>query len=340
MRSKKALKMASVSYKFIIATKNMENRFYPGKNKKVGLVGVPLGFGAETVGSELGPTAIRLAKFRGQKLLKHIQTLGYEVTDYGDVEIANPDYEAKSGDNPKYLPEVIISCQKMAEKIKEILGNDELPVILGGDHSIATGTFSGVSSYFHDNNEEIGLIWFDAHADMNTPETSPSGNTHGMPLANLLGEGESKLVELEGFSPKLNPKFLAHIGARDLDIGEKEKIHQLGLRDNFFTMSDIDKYGMLNCIERAIDIVSQAKAGYAVTFDVDVMDPRFAPGSGTLVRGGINYREAHLALEVIAVKGGMRSFEIVEVNPTLDRSNITAKLAGELILSALGNVIL
>lgn len=319
---------------------DIENRFFPGRGKKVGLLGVPLGFGAGTVGSDLGTTAIRLAEFRGNHLVQHIETLGYEVTDYGNVEIFNPNYEAKPEDNPKYLTEILASCQNMAKDVKKILTNNEIPIILGGDHSIAAGTFSGVSSYFHEQGEEIGLIWFDAHADINTPETSPSGNVHGMPLSILLGRGEDQLVNLEGFSPKLNPKYLAHIGARDLDIGEKQVIHKLGLRENFFTMSDIDEFGMLQCVNKAIEIASQAPAGFAVTFDVDAIDPRFAPGSGTLVRGGMTYRESHLALETIAEKGGMRSFEIVEVNPLLDRSNITAKLAGELILSALGNVIL
>jgi arginase len=319
---------------------DIEKRFQPGKGKKVAILGVPLGFGAGTVGSEIGTSAIRLAEFRGAKLIDHIKNLGYDVEDYGNVDIIHPNYQAKPGDNPKYLPEIIQSCQNMVTDVKKILAKGELPVILGGDHSIATGTFSGVSSHFHENNEDIGLIWFDAHADMNTPKTSPSGNTHGMPLATLLGDGNSTLVNLEGFQPKINPKYLAHIGARDLDIGEKKYIYNSGLRDNFFTMNDIDEQGMLACIKRSIEIASGAKAGYAVTFDVDVMDPHFAPGSGTLVRGGINYREAHLALEEIAQDGRMRSFEIVEVNPTLDQGNITAKLAGELVLSALGNVIL
>ena len=172
-------------------------------------------------------------------------------------------------------------------------------------------------------------------------ETSPSGNVHGMPLAVILGYGEQQLVNLEGFAPKLNPKFCAHVGARDVDLGEKSQIREFGMRDNFFTMSDIDRRGMLACVEDAINIASQAPGGFAVTFDVDVIDPRFAPGSGTLVRGGITYREAHLALEVIAEHNGkMRSFEIVEVNPMLDKSNITVELAGELILSALGKTIL
>jgi arginase len=235
---------------------------------------------------------------------------------------------------------MLASCANVAKVIKDILQKNSLPVILGGDHSIAVGTFSAISSSFREREEEIGLIWLDAHADINTHETSPSGNLHGMPLAALLGYGEPSLVNLEKFSPKLNPKFCAHVGARDLDLGEKRRIRELGMRGNFFTMSDIDRHGMLACIEDAVKIASQASGGFAVTFDVDIIDPTFAPGSGTLVRGGITYREAHLALEVIAEAGGMRSFEIVEVNPMLDQSNITVELASELILSVLGKTIL
>ncbi|MEZ5346078.1 MAG: arginase [Pyrinomonadaceae bacterium] len=317
-----------------------EDRYFPGKGRKIGLVGVPLGFGAETKGSELGTTAIRLAEFRGNDLAGHIGSLGYELVDHGDIQIIPPAGKSEADENPKHFNEILTSCREMSKAVKLILAEDQMPVILGGDHSIAAGTFSGISSFFKERDEDIGLIWFDAHADMNTPETSPSGNSHGMPLSALLGKGAPELVELEGFSPKLNPQFCAHIGGRDLDLGEKRLIRELGMRDNFFTMSDIDKRGMLACVKDAIEIASQAKAGFAVTFDVDIIDPRFAPGSGTLVRGGITYREAHLALEVIYESGGTRSFEIVEVNPMLDRSNITAKLAGELILSVLGNTIL
>ncbi len=307
---------------------------------KIGLIGIPLGFAASKVGSELGATAIRRTDIRGKRLLDHILDLGYEVNDYGDVEIVHPNYVAAEQDNPKYIDEMVLSCKNITKCMTRILESNDFPVILGGDHSIAIGTFSSISDFYSSRNQSIGLIWFDAHADMNTPETSPSGNIHGMPLAVLLGFGDKRLTELGGTSPKLNPKFLAHIGARDIDPGERELIHKLGLRDQFFTMSDIDKKGMAYCIEKAIEIASQAEAGFAVTFDIDIIDPRFAPGSGTLVRGGITYREAHLALEIIAERGGMKSFEIVEVNPTLDRENITVELAGELILSALGKTIL
>lgn len=311
----------------------------PGNNK-VGLIGVPLGFGAGKTGSELGVTAMRLSNIRGKRLIEHIAELGYDVRDYGDVEIISPDHTVESDDNPKYLPEILRSCQNMSESLTAILEDGAFPVILGGDHSIAIGTFSGISNFFHNRGEDIGLIWFDAHADINTPETSASGNIHGMPLAAILGHGAEELTNLNGFAPKLKPEYCAHVGGRDLDPGERDMIGKIGFRENFFTMSDIDKRGMLACVQDAIKIAARAPGGFAVTFDVDVIDPRFAPGSGTLVRGGATYREAHLALEVIAEHGGMRSFEIVEVNPMLDQSNITVELACELILSALGKTIL
>jgi arginase len=307
---------------------------------KVGLVGVPLGYGAGKAGSELGVDAMRLSNIRGKLLVDHIRDLGYDVTDHGDIEVVRPARPAAENENPRYLREMLESCTNMSHALDRILGNGELPIILGGDHSIAIGTFSGIASHFRRKGDEIGLIWFDAHADINTADTSPSGNIHGMPLAAILGMGDPQLVNLEGYSPKLRPEFCAHVGARDVDTGERQRIYDLGLRDNFFTMSDLDRRGMLACVEDAISIASRAPGGYAVTFDVDMIDPRFAPGSGTLVRGGATYREAHLALEVIAQHGGMRSFEIVEVNPMLDQSNITVELACELILSVLGKTIL
>lgn len=307
--------------------------------KKVAIIGVPLGYGAGQIGSELGADAIRLSKVRGETLLQHIESLGFGASDNGNIPIV-PVANVNDDSNPKHLVEMIESSTTIAATIKRTLDEGDFPVILGGDHSIAIGTFSGISSHFHTKNEEVGLIWFDAHADINTPQTSSSGNIHGMPLAVLLGEGNASLVDLEGFSPKLNKQFFAHVGARDLDAGERKRIKDLGLENQFFTMSDIDKRGMLACVQDAIAIASKAPGGFAVTFDVDMIDPRFAPGSGTLVRGGATYREAHLALEVIAENGGMVSFEIVEVNPLLDQSNITVELAIELILSALGKVIL
>ena len=311
----------------------MLDRDFPGTGKTVGILGVPLGFAASTVGSELGPQAIRQ-----QKLKERIETLGYRVQDFGDLNLQHPDRPAEPGENPRFLREMVAASGLICPSMSNLFRETDIPLILGGDHSIAMATLSGVSSHFRKENQEIGLIWFDAHADINTPETSHSGNLHGMPLAVLFGKGASELTNLCGFAPKLNPKFCAHVGARDLDLGEKQMIRELGLR--VFTMNEIDRRGMNACIEDAISIASQAPGGFAVTFDVDILDPLDAPGSGTLVRGGISYREAHLALERIAETGKMRSFEIVEVNPTLDTNNRTAELAVELILSALGKTIL
>ena len=309
-------------------------------SKKIGIVGIPLGFGAGQVGSELGVNAMRLSRIRGRRLIEHIQELGYSATDHGDVDIIHPPEPARPADNPKYLTEVVRSTDNIFNVVSSLLSDNQLPVLLGGDHTIAIGTFSAVSASSKVKGDEVGLLWFDAHADINTPESSATGNIHGMPLAVLLGQGPQELVDLGGFSPKLDSKYLAHVGARDLDFGERSRVHELSLRDNFFTMSEIDKRGMFTCMEEALSIVSKAPGGFAVTFDIDAIDPTFAPGSGTLVRGGLTYREAHLALEMIAAHGGLRSFEIVEVNPMLDQSNITVELACELILSALGKTIL
>jgi arginase len=310
------------------------------KLKKIGVIGAPLGFGAGQVGSELGVNAMRVSWIRGRRLFEHIQELGYLVTDHGDAEIIKPLSPAHPSDNPKYLPEVVASTQNIFDAVSILVSNDEQPVILGGDHTIAIGTFSAMSAAGKSAGSEVGLLWFDAHADINTPETTATGNIHGMPLAVLLGHGPSELTEIGGFSPKIDRKYFAHVGARDLDFGERSRVHGLSLRENFFTMSDIDRRGMYACMQDALSIVSKASGGFAVTFDIDAIDPTFAPGSGTLVRGGLTYRESHLALEMIAAHGGMRSFEIVEVNPMLDNSNITVELACELILSALGKTIL
>lgn len=305
----------------------------PGKGGKVSILGVPLGFGASTAGVDIGPAAIRVAR-----LNQRIAQLGYDVRDLGDMRIARPVTIADSGDKLKYLAEISLACKDLATEVRNILSAEELPVVLGGDHSIAIGSISGVTSFYRERNEAVGLIWFDAHADMNTPETTPSGNIHGMPLAVLLGYGAPELTNIEGFSPKLDPRYCAHIGARDVDHGERELIRKLGIR--FFTMREIDERGMSACMDDAIAIASRAPAGFCVTLDVDALDPGDAPGSGTVVRGGLSYRESHLAMEKIAEAGGMRSLEVVEINTALDSNNRTAELGVELILSALGKTIL
>ena len=305
----------------------------PGLGQRVSILGVPLGFGCGIPGVDIGPAALRVAR-----LNQRVAQLGYEVRDLGDMRIVRPSEATEAHRGIKYLPEIAAVSEDVASEVQGILRAGELPLPLGGDHSIAIGSISGVSAFYHERRQPLGLIWFDAHADMNTPETSPSGNIHGMPLSALLGFGAPELTQIGGFAPKLDPRFCAHIGARDIDQGERELIHRLGMR--FFTMREIDERGMAACIDDAIAIASKAPAGYSVTFDVDALDPGDAPGSGTLVRGGLTYREAHLAMEKISEAGGMRSLEVVEINTALDVNNRTAELGVELILSALGKTIL
>jgi arginase len=301
--------------------------------KAVRILGVPLAYGASMAGVELGPAALRVARLK-----RRIGQLGYEVQDLGDVHVEDSQISPEPGDRLKYLREIRAACEELAQKVESILTADGLPLVLGGDHSIAMGSISGFASYCRKQKENPGLIWFDAHADMNTPETSPSGNIHGMPLAVVLGHGAPELTNIGGPAPKLDPSLCVHVGARDVDRGERELVNRLGIR--FMTMREIDERGMSACMDEAIQIASRASGGYAVTFDVDALDPGDAPGSGTLVRGGLTYREAHLAMEKIAEAGGMRSLEVVEINTALDVNNKTAELGVELILSALGKTIL
>ena len=305
----------------------------PGNGQRVSILGVPLGFGASMAGVDIGPAAMRVAR-----LNQRIAQLGYDVRDLGDMRVARPQTIADPGDKLKYLSEISQACEELATEVRTLLSNGELPVVLGGDHSIAIGTISGASSYLKERGEALGLIWFDAHADMNTAETSPSGNIHGMPLAAVLGYGARELTHIAGFAPKLDPRYCAHIGARDIDQGERELIRKLGMR--FFTMREIDERGMSACMDDAIAIAQRAPGGYSVTLDVDALDPGDAPGSGTVVRGGLTYRESHLATEKIAEAGGMLTLEVVEINTALDNNNRTAELGVELILSALGKTIL
>lgn len=302
-------------------------------NKAVSILGVPLGYGASMAGVDMGPAALRVAR-----LHQRIARLGYTVDDRGDLRLQRPKSFPEEGEKLKYVREITDACEQLAREVEEILNSESFPIVLGGDHSIAIGSFAGAASYYRKQDKTLGLIWFDAHADMNTPESTPSGNIHGMPLATLLGQGAPELVNVAGFAPKLDPKLCAHVGARDIDPGERDLIAKLGVR--FFTMRDIDERGMKACMDDAIAIASRGTAGYAVTFDVDVLDPGDAPGSGTLVRGGLTYREAHLGMEKIAEAGGMRVLEIVEINTALDVNNKTAELGVELLLSALGKTIL
>ena len=314
-------------------TKSSLINIQPGEGRRVSIIGVPLSFGAGTAGVDLGPAAMRVARLNPRLAL-----LGYEVRDLGDMRLERPTYIAAPNDKAKYMREISIACEELAAEVRRVMSAGEFPIVLGGDHSIAAGSIAGAASVLHERQQPMGLIWFDAHADMNTPETSTSGHVHGMPLAALLGYGAPEMTHVAGFSPKLDPRYCAHIGARDLDPPERELIRELGMR--FFTMREIDERGMSVCVDEAIAIAKQAAGGYYVTLDVDALDPVVAPGSGTVVRGGLTYRESHLALEKIAEAGGMIAFEVVEINTALDINNRTAELGVELILSAMGKTIL
>src|SRR2546425_13086061 len=305
----------------------------PGAGKAVAILGVPLSYGQSKGGVHLGPSAMRVAG-----LAERVSSLGYEVNDCGDLPIERSHSLPGFDEKLKYLNEIYAACERLAVETEKIVDASALPITIGGDHSIAIGSLAGVVKAFRKRDQRLGLIYFDAHADMNTPDTTPSANIHGLPLAALLGYGAPELVNIGGFSPKFDPKLCAHIGLRDVDPGERELIRRLGLRA--FTMREIDERGLAVCVDEAIRIAEQGSGGYAVTFDVDVLDPGDAPGSGTLVRGGLTYREAHLAMEKIAETGSMQSLEVVEINTALDVNNRTAELGVQLILSALGKRIL
>jgi arginase len=300
---------------------------------KVAVIGAPLDLGAGRRGVDMGVSAVRFASL-GQRLIE----LGYKVADLGNVAVEQPERVAAGARNARYLDQIAKTCQGLAEAVESALGHGQLPLVVGGDHSIAIGSVSGASRYFRRSKKRLGLLWIDAHPDMNTPETSPSGNIHGMPLACLIGMGPRKLTHLGGFSPKVDTKNVALVGIRDVDALEKPHVRDSGVRA--FTMRDIDERGMRACMQEALEIVSAGTAGFHVSLDMDSVDPQNAPGVGTPVRGGLSYREAHLAMEMVDDAAKMVSLEVVEVNPVFDEANRTAVLAVELVASAMGKRIL
>ncbi len=300
--------------------------------KKIRIIGVPLDLGQDRRGVDMGPSAVRVAG-----LLARLEGLGYEAKDGGNVEVAVPEHRAIGDPRAKYLKDIARTCQKQAERVQKTLEDGALPLVLGGDHSIAIGTVSGASAWCRERGNSAGLIWLDAHGDFNTPETSPSGNIHGMALACLLGRGPRELTEIGGFSPKVAAANTVLVGVHALDREEKRLLREA--RVKVFTMRDIDERGMRSVVEEAIALASNGTEGICVSLDLDFIDATHAPGVGTPVRGGATYREAHLALGLIADSGNLLSFEAVEVNSVLDERNRTAELAVELILSALGQKI-
>jgi arginase len=306
-------------------------------HKRIRILGVPLDLGASRRGVDMGPSAVRVAGLEAR-----LEALGHVVEDGGNVPVAIAEQKKEGDPHAKYLKEITATCTKHAEMVFKTLEAGKFPLSLGGDHSMAAGTVSGVAEFFRQQRRQqeqrIGLIWIDAHADINTPETSPSGNVHGMPLAAILGLGPPELSNIYNFSPKVQPDNCVLVGVRDIDVREKENIRRTGIE--VYTMRDIDERGMRTVIEEALRVAGRGTAGYHVSLDMDWIDPEDAPGVGTPVRGGASYREAHLAMEIIADHGRMVSFEIVEVNPVIDEHNRTADLAVELTLSAFGKKIL
>ncbi len=281
----------------------------------------------------MGPSAVRAAGLNSA-----LKSLGHQVEDSGNIYVKIPEEQHFGDKRAKYLNEIAETCQEVAQRVYQTLEAGFFPLSLGGDHSIAIGTLGGISKFFRDRGQAIGCIWIDAHADMNTPETSPSGNIHGMPFAVTLGFGPESLTRIFGYAPKIETKSCALIGVRNLDSRERRLVKDSGV--NVFTMRDIDEQGMRAVMEKSIALATPETAGFAVSFDVDVVDPDEAPGVGTPVRGGITFREAHLAMEMIADSKKMLALELVEINPIIDILNKTAILGVGLVTSALGKKIL
>jgi len=301
--------------------------------KKIRVIGVPLDLGQSRRGVDMGPSAVRVAGLEAR-----LEALGHIVEDGGNVTVAIAEQKKVGDQHAKYLKEITATCVKSADLVVKALESDYVPLVLGGDHSVAAGTVAGVAEFYRRKEQKIGLIWIDAHSDINTPDSSPSGNVHGMPLAAIMGLGPSELGNIFNFSPKVHPENCVLVGVRDIDAIEKENIRKAGIE--VFTMRDIDERGMRVVIEEALRIAGRDTVGYHISLDMDWIDPEDAPGVGTPVRGGATYREAHLAMEIISDHGRMLSFEIVEVNPVIDEHNRTAQLAVELAASAFGKKIL
>jgi arginase len=301
--------------------------------RKIRVIGVPLDLGQSRRGVDMGPSAVRVAGLEAR-----LESLGFVVEDAGNIAVAIPEQKKEGDPHAKYLKEITATCTKHAELVLKTLEGGKTPIVLGGDHSVAVGTVAGVAEFFRRQNQKVGLLWIDAHADINTPESSPSGNVHGMPLAAIMGLEPAELANIFGFSPKVAPENCVLVGVRDIDAAEKENVRKAGIE--VYTMRDIDERGMRAVIEEALRAAGRGTAGYHVSLDMDWIDPEDAPGVGTPVRGGATYREAHLAMEIIADHGRLTSFEIVEVNPVIDEHNQTANLAVELTLSVFGKKIL
>jgi arginase len=300
---------------------------------KIRIIGVPMDLGASRRGVDMGPSALRVAGLQSR-----LKQLGRQVEDSGNIIVPQAEEQPYGEKKARYLEEISQTCKSLAETVRKTLEEEMLPLVLGGDHSIAVGTVAGAASHFNKKGKRIGVIWLDAHGDLNTPESSPSGNVHGMPLASIVGTGPAELTGLSDVKPMAEARNVALVGIRDLDAKERRFAKESGV--HVFTMRDIDERGMRDVMADALRFASDDTAGICVSLDMDFIDPTDAPGVGTAVRGGATYREAHLALEMIADSREMISFEVVEINPVIDLHNTTATLGVELILSGLGKKIL
>jgi len=303
------------------------------RQSQIGIIGVPLDLGAGRRGVDMGPSAIRVAQLSGR-----LERLGYEVKDFGNVPVDQPEAAREGHENARYLPRITTTCRRLAKRVAAIVRRQRFPLVLGGDHSIAVGTIAAMSAHVREQGGKLGVIWVDAHADMNTPDTSPSGNVHGMPLAACVGMGPPELTRLPGFAPIVDAANVVLVGIRDVDLLEKPHVKESGV--TVFTMRHIDERGLPAVMKEAIAIAGNGTAGVHVSLDMDAVDPDQAPGVGTPVRGGLTYREAHLVMETLCDAGIMLSMEAVEVNPVMDAANRTAVLAVELVMSAMGKRIL
>ncbi len=302
--------------------------------KAVHIIGVPLDLGGGRRGVDMGPSAFRIAGL-GERL----SALGYSVVDKGDLPTPIPETQEQRDEHKKYIRDIAKVCQKVYQTSLASLDEGAMPIVLGGDHSLAAGSVAAAADWARrTRNLPIGLIWVDAHGDMNTPATSLSGNVHGMPLAALLGPEPSELSKIGTFSPKVLPAHTVLVGIRNLD--EREKVAVRDSQVHVFTMKDIDRQGIASIVEQAVNLAGDGTAGIHVSFDMDVCDPLIAPGVGTPVKGGLDYREAHMVMEIVADSALLTSLDLVEVNPTLDVRNMTAQLGSELAWSALGMKIL
>jgi arginase len=301
--------------------------------RPVHIIGVSLDLGGNRRGVDMGPSAFRIAGL-GERLAG----LGLPVVDAGDLVAPIPETKAFGDPTKKYIREIARVCEKLYKTSLGVLEKGGIPLVLGGDHSLAAGSVAATADFVRRENKPLGLIWVDAHGDMNTPATSGSGNVHGMPLAALLGSEPAELSRIGGFSPKVTPDRTVLIGIRNLDEREKGRIREAGV--HVFTMKDIDRHGIAQTVEQAIAIAAKDAGGIHVSFDLDVCDPAIAPGVGTPVKGGLDYREAHMVMEMVADSGLLRALDLVEVNPILDDRNMTAILGAELASSALGQRIL